>query len=146
MRRIATLAVALLTACVPQPPEPAPAREATRVAVGFDQTWDAVIDHFAERTIPIATIDKASGLIATDRLRVSLSDGRRWADCGTDGWDTPMSAETVIYNVLVRGDESSSTVKVTASWSNPDGQWECTSRGIYEAEAEASIKERAEGS
>src|SRR5689334_6312594 len=64
----------------PPPPEP---REATHVDASMGRTWDAVIDQFAARNIPIRTIERASGLIATDQLTVGR-EGYWWADCGKD--------------------------------------------------------------
>ena len=46
--------------------------------------WNAVVDVFSERNIPIKTIDRTSGLIATEQLSVASStDTGGWADCGT---------------------------------------------------------------
>ena len=62
----------------PLPPAP---RDATHVSASAGQTWDAVVDLFAARDIPIRTIDRATGLVATDELSVG-TEGRKWADCG----------------------------------------------------------------
>lgn len=50
------------------------------------RTWDAVIDQFAARNIPIRTIERVSGLIVTDQLTVGR-EGYWWANCGKgNGW------------------------------------------------------------
>ncbi|MGH9897071.1 MAG: hypothetical protein ACREA0_34765, partial [bacterium] len=57
--------------CGYQPPAPPMPRDATEVTASFGRTWDAVIDEFADRNIPIRTIERASGLIATELLSIS---------------------------------------------------------------------------
>lgn len=139
---VVTLALTACSAGTP-PTMPAP-RDAAAVGAGFDETWNAVIDHFADDNIPIATIEKASGIVATARLRVGAQDAQRWANCGAMYDRTPYVADGVIYNVLVRGDGQASTVRVTASWTSTSGAFDCVSRGVWEAEAEEAIKARAE--
>lgn len=137
------LAPALLAGCATIPPAPAPVRAATQVKASFDQTWAAAIDHFAEGNVPIATIDKASGLIATPELRVGPEESLKYADCGGTKAMGPYVATQAMYNILVRGDSARSTVKVTASWSG--GPIPCNTKGAWETETEAAIKARAEG-
>jgi hypothetical protein len=135
---------ALLVGCVaPTPPPPAPIRDAAVVATDFQHTWDAAIDHFAEGNIPIATIERASGILATSRLSVGRELARQFSDCGKNEWGAARYATSVVYNVLVRGDSSGSTVRVTASWSTPD--MECSTTGAWEAATEEAIQARAEG-
>lgn len=139
------LAVSAAGCFVGTPPEPAAPRDATPVAAGFEKTWNATIDHFAEGNIPIAAIEKASGLIATARLRVGTADAPTWADCGTGTSGLAYAADGGIYNVLVRGDERTATVRVTAAWSSTAAPWgDCSTKGVWESAAERAIKERAE--
>lgn len=138
-----------LAACMATPPEvAAPARDATPVQASFDAAWDAAIDHFAENNIPIATIERASGIIATTQLGVDPEIAEVSSDCGTgSGVNSTirLRATRAVYNVLVRGDASSATVRVTVSWSNPLAAFECVTTGAWEKDTEAAIKERAEG-
>jgi hypothetical protein len=146
-------ALALLAAgaCTPVPPAPPEPREATPVGASFGRTWDAVIDVFAARNIPIKTIERVSGLIATDPMAVARPGGGQspYADCGkVMGLAIPPDRAT--YNVLVRGDSSQSTVKVTVRWTQggtPDDPRliECSTKGVWESEAEQAVKARAEG-
>ena len=152
-----SLAIAV-TACgagvTPPPPAPAP-RPATKAAASFGKTWDAVIGHFAENSIPIRTIDRSSGLIVTDPMFVSKEDGKRYAWCAwasdwlasTEGSDT-VGASSVSYNVLVRGDSAQSTIRVNARWTTVLEKaavaTECQSNDVYEPTLEALIRKRAE--
>lgn len=55
-----------------------------------------------------------------------------------------MKPASVKYNVIVRGDSTRSGVQVRAFYlPRPNGQ-SCESRGLFESEAEASIKAKAE--
>ena len=140
----------LLTAmigCVHGPTTQLTPRAATDVNASFDRTWNAVIDVFAERNIPIATIDKSSGLIATTALGIEESKDttQEWADCGN------LPATRATYNVLVRGAGDRSTVKVTVKWVAwrslgmfGEDSRECVTKHVWEAATESEVKMRAE--
>jgi hypothetical protein len=103
-----------------------------------------VIDEFADRNIPIATIERASGLIATEQLSVG-SDARGEADCGRLNGRRLLPTHA-IYNVLVRGDAARSTVKATMRWIRVtnEGAETCATLHRWEAALEDRIKQRAE--
>lgn len=144
--RYLALIVGFTTACLQYQPPAAPApSQGTPVSASFGRTWDAVIDHFAHRTIPIRTIDRGSGLIATETMAVG-ADGPRWADCGRQGVKS-YEPRTANYNVLVRGDSARATVLETIRFASTDVQdnpIECSTRGIWEQELEAAVKGAAE--
>jgi len=145
-RSLAALLV-LLPACYAyQPPPPAEPRDATSVDASMGTTWDAVIDLFATRNIPIRTIERVSGIIAADQLSVDSANGVKWADCGRVG-HRQIPPNTAISNVLVRGDSTSSTVRTSVRWSRrsfKEGDLECTSRYVWERALEQEVKERSE--
>ena len=146
MHRYVAAFLVLLPACYKyQPPPPAEPRDATSVNASMGETWDAVIDLFATRNIPIRTIERASGIIATEGLKVEEEDGAEWADCGKYG-NIHYRPTTGIYNVLVRGDSSSSTVRTTVRWSyiTPKVNLDCTSSYVWEQGLEQDVKARAE--
>ena len=147
--------------CMPKAPPPPAApvpRPETHVAVSFGHTWDAVIAHFAANSIPIATIDRSSGLIVTSPLFVGVSDAIRWAWCGWESasnYKQSLKAEWLVvgpssatYNVLVRGDSVASTLRVTTRWIAPiipsTRGSECISRDVFEPTLEQALKSRAE--
>jgi len=137
----------------PAQPEP---RATVEVAAPFERTWEAVIDLFASRSLPIRTIEKVSGLIVAEPLLTDLADRQRWAHCGRvrDGFGRtheyyPTRAD---LNVLVReAGASRSTVRVTVRWLydgpivvNLPSQLECVTRNVFEREWEGAIKADAE--
>ena len=134
-------------------PAPAPQRTPASTVATFDQAWDAVIDVFAQRNIPIATIDRSSGLIAATSHGLASTDAIAWADCGIwkELWtgSVPIIANRAEFNVLVRRQTGGASVRVTARWvaeaPNPAGATvTCQSRNVWEPGLEASIKSVAE--
>lgn len=127
-----------------KPPPPPTPRDASLVAASMGQTWDAVIDLFATRNIPIRTIERASGLIVTDALRVG-QEGNTYASCGTKNGKV-LAPDRATYNVLVRGDSNMATVRTTVLWTRTAEPIvpECTSTFIWERALETDVKARAE--
>lgn len=127
-----------------KPPPPPTPRDASLVTASMGQTWDAVIDLFATRNIPIRTIERASGLIVTDALRVG-QEGNTYASCGTKNGKV-LAPDRATYNVLVRGDSSMATVRTTVLWTRTAEPIvpECTSTFIWERALETDVKARAE--
>lgn len=144
----ALFAVTAAGCYVSEPPTAPAPRPATSVSASFDAVWDATIDHFAEGNIPIATIERVSGIIASARVGVGAAAAQESSDCGMtgNGFGPPVyhKARTAVYNVLVRGDGDSATVRITISWLNPDSPFECVTTGVWERETEMAIKLRAE--
>lgn len=143
------LPAALCVACTapPQPPQP---RSATTVSATMGKTWDAVIDVFGEHNIPIKNMERVSGFISTDPLRGTVRDTAN-ADCGKMlGTKVPPVLAT--YNVIVRGDSSTSTVRVNIRWTagSPDPNAParsvtvCSSTGVWESTFESRVKAIAE--
>lgn len=134
----------LLASCsskVEGPPPIAP-REASQVNAPVSKTWDAVVGVFADLSIPIRTMERASGLIVTDPLSVDPRRSDQWADCGES------RSNRASYNVLVRGDRGASTVKVTVRWTYVGDSGvirECRTRGVWEQRLEGEIAIRAQG-
>lgn len=121
---------------------------------------------FAERNIPITTIEKASGVIMAELKnglipnRTPATDSKAkdgsikqspplYADCGTrDG--VGYDPTGVIYNIRVTGDATKSAAQVNAKYTQ-DGSgvgnsfFVCSSTGKWESDVQAFIKSRAEG-
>lgn len=144
---IAALLLCAAVACQPTPPPPpAPVQSAT-VAASFGKTWDAAIDVFTQNNIPIRNMERASGLLVAEPTDVRSGAGA-YADCGGDGIGGRRVPTHAFYNVVVRGDSSTSTVRVSARWTLNLGNLstiECATKATFESGMEATIKARAEG-
>lgn len=137
----------MLSGCVvPAPPAPPTPRDAMAVGAGFGRTWDSAIDVFAERNIAIRTIDRASGLIVAEPMKVGSG---AYADCGRTMWDVEIPPTDATWNLLVRGDSTRSTVKATVRFASTSPAYGtsvvCSSRGTWETSLEERIKASAEG-
>lgn len=156
MRRLALVAASLvLAACMKQLPAPPAPRTGTDVTAPLAKVWDAVIDDFAERNIPVRTMDRASGFISAEPLRTGTratfgTSPSKLADCGRTPVGTYLQPTMATYNVLVRGDSMRALVTATVRWTTPTpGQvgsvTECSTTGSWEAAFEDAVKARAEG-
>jgi len=124
---------------------------ATPVSASFGKTWNAVIDILADRNIPVKTLDRASGFVAAELAGVSQDDmGKLASGCGgfmdslANGGNVPPAVAR--YNILVRGDSTASTVKVTAKFTEiiSGTTKECTTKGTFEQPFQNDVKSRAE--
>ena len=144
------LSVAVFIGCTsPAPPAPPP-RPAVDLAASTDATWNAVIDLFVDRNIPIKTMDRASGFMSGELVPLAEEDARAWADCGTQlGPDPP--ATTGTFNILIRGDSSRASIRVTAKWIRDDRSEAtrdarvCTTRSVWERGIEGAVRAKVEG-
>lgn len=144
--RFGLCAVLLTSACASAPaPEPV-TRVPTSVNAPVSKTWDAVVDLFADKNIAIRTMDRTSGFISAEPALVS-SEGNAWAKCG--GFSIYGGPSSAIYNMLVRGDTTRSTVRMTVKWTHAsragiDKTRECSTTGVLEDQIESQIRARAE--
>jgi hypothetical protein len=140
MVRRFVVSLALLSACTPPPSLP-PVQPAG-VASGFERTWNAVIDVLSEDNIPVKTLDKASGYVMAELSDVDSDTMNKFADCGSQLTKFLVGVSGVArYNIVVRGDSTTSTVKVTAKFISRD---DCKSRNVFENEFQDAVKARAE--
>ena len=135
-----------------EPPAPPAPRTGMEVAAPAAKTWDAVIDVFSARNIPIKTLDRSSGFIAAEEMRVPSVEKRGtaspYADCGVF-MKIPQSPTHANYNIRVKGDSTRSTVLVTVLWKDlydptNGGTMQCSTKGPWETDAENEIKALAE--
>lgn len=132
-----------LAGCYSPPSAAPPPRPPMEIKASFGRTWDAVIEHFAERSIPIRTLERASGLIVTDPMVIyNDKEADLWGDCGGSEFAGQYPPTSGSFNVLVRGDSAASTIKVTARWRLKE--LECTTKDVFELALETAIRTRAE--
>ena len=105
----------------------------------FDTTWQAVIETFAELNLPIMNMEKASGLITTDWIKL---DDPQASDCGKMGMMSSEVGRRVKFNVFVKRVGNVSEMKVNAMFealvqtygSHVIGTSSCYSTGKFEKE------------
>ena len=151
MRALTPLAalclVAVGCATVVPPAAPPPPKESF-VAAPFDTVWQRAVAFFANSRVPIQTIEKSSGLIASTRFQMPFDQIEAWADCGnaSSGGSTIARLKainnlpTVLadFNVLLRPVGDSTAVRVNLGYSAtvraPAGmvQLQCVTNGAFE--------------
>ncbi len=114
---IGMVAATACTTMVPPAPPPAPVERFIRAP--FDTVWQRTVGFFADSRIPIRTIDKASGLIASTDFELSFDDAEAWADCGsTSSGEPTLSRLKAINNIpRIRADFN----VVVQSWADSTG-------------------------
>lgn len=141
-------AVIFASACASAPI--APPLQPAGISAEFGKTWNAVVDILAERNIPIKTIDRSSGFVSAELATVDVESLSKLANCGSflsgvlEGSAT--ASAIARYNILVRGDSTKSTVKVTARFiRGGDTPKDCPSNNVFEEQFQSEVKARAEG-
>ena len=122
------------------------------IQADYDTTWDAVVTWFALTNNPIATIEKDSGIIATEQL----TEAGTALDCGDPGYGYSYGQPEIRLNVFVREITSAMTdIRVTvtgrvlrygsigATASNQSTWRTCYSRGSFERDMIESISQTA---
>ena len=151
MRRARLILAVLLSACTVTPPTSAPAPAEKVVRAPVDVVWPQVVAFFANNSIPIQTIEKASGLIVSQPLELSPSQRAAWIDCGRFGEKqmTVLSA-TVAFNVFVRPEGDSTAIRVNTALSHTSAEAgiqtipaSCVSNGHFESQLLAAVGPRA---
>ena len=152
MRNASTSAiVALVTAASACAAPPiAPPLQPAGISASFGKTWNAVVDVLAERNIPVKTMDRSSGFVSAELASISATDFDKLANCGSTLSQLMTGSATADgvarYNILVRGDSTTSTVKVTARFvKGGDTAKECPSNNVFEGQFQTEVKGRAEG-
>jgi len=110
----------------------------------FDKIWSAIIETFAEKNIPISTMEKVSGFIATEEMKFSSS----YADCGSSPvgikltfWKDPLGKFNVFVKMI---SENKFNITITANYritGNGNVQ-NCTSTGELEIWFMATLREK----
>lgn len=144
LRVVAVLAAAVASAASATAPGKHTVKEAASVSADVDQTWIAVIDVFAEHNWPIQTVDKASGLIVTDWIRVDRPEADDAADCGSAPLRDNFGAD-VRFSVRVRAEGRGAKVHVVTTWRGRPQPIDCTSKGWVEDLIHREVRDKVRG-
>jgi len=143
--RIGTVLVAAACASAPiaAPIQP------SGINASFGKTWNSVVDILAERNIPVKTMDRSSGFVSAELASVSPTEIDKLANCGSTlaqiMTGNANASGIARYNILVRGDSTKSTVKVTARFiKGGDSAVDCPSNNVFEGQFQSEVKTRAE--
>ena len=142
MRKTTLTLLGTLAACATAPTMHQFERQA-EIPAQFAIVWDALIDTFGENSWPIDTLERDSGIITSDWMRVDPSH----MDCGSSGLSTDRDHQ-VRFNVVVREAAGGSNVRVNTTWqvlrrlgSSPGNWVDCTSRGSIERMVHDAVRE-----
>jgi hypothetical protein len=113
------------------------------VAASFERTWAATLYALADARIPVAAVDKASGLVTSAPFKVEYARAAGWGNCGSNP-TYPMAITDGTLSVLVRGTDAASSVRITPRWSMTDKENTivCATTGGLEKSLEAKIRSR----
>lgn len=113
-------------------------RRSETYAASYDETWRAALQSFSELELPIATLEKESGVIATDWILVADPDERM--DCPED----PRSAE-MRFNLLVEETTGGTRITITTGARARDDEGtlqRCVSTGALERSIHRRVARR----
>lgn len=142
--------------CATIPPAKYDVQSSKHYQKKYDEVWEAIISSFAEANTPIKTIEKVSGIIATESMRIPFTQkdmGKYesyYCDCGAPGGLNVYRAMRGQYNVFAkRISEERTTVQINtifeaSMWIGKDFlDWVyCSSKGLAEAKLLNSIESR----
>jgi len=110
--------VCLTLAACASAPVPRQIQSSFPVDQPFEKVWQAVIETFAELSLPILNMEKVSGLIVTDWISFrGQKDGTGHCDCGKAGYPFSEQDRSGKFNVYVkRIGDGACEVKVNATF------------------------------
>lgn len=121
-----------------------------RTPAGYDATWRALIRAFQQENLPLRTVAKDSGVIASDDF---VSPIGVYADCGRLG-DVPLQGEALVaFTVFVQPSGAEATdIQVNAKMRTQgyrrgssgklksDRVYQCVSTGRFEANLSDTVR------
>ena len=150
------LIIALFLVACGTAPKPRQFQNAFQIAKSFDAVWQATVETFAELNILISNKEKASGLIATDWLKLPGSydtfdkdNETGYCDCGAPAisWGNIIRAGKL--NVFVKKTNETlceviinAKFEVTWERESESRSYSCVSTGKLEAEMFKRISEK----
>lgn len=121
----------------------------------FDAVWEAVIEYFAVANLPIATIEKESGLIVTDWMDASGrwggAEDKSLCDCGGSGFFTQHWTRGKFSVFVKRTDTGAVDMRVTGSFQQRRSLADtysivnCNSTGYLERQVHGYVAAKVQG-
>ncbi len=148
MKRVIFLSILIfISGCATYKPATKPAAFENKQVFDkdYETVWSKTVKFFASKNIPIKTIEKASGLIATDTMMFETVRDKNYFSCDkfmSVGIEVPYQGKAS-FNVFlekVSPQKTSVTVNLTANYIVPASQYSagvergCFSAGNYEKE------------
>jgi len=139
-----------LASCMPTPPKPRQIQNSFQIEKPFDAVWQAVIEVFAELSLPIMNMEKASGLITTDWISFDSSKVYRYMDCGDQSaLAFTQKTRRGKFNVFVKKNDDincemkiNSIFETAVFYSGGVQTFPCVSKGALEAEVYKRVTEK----
>ena len=155
MRSALLLLVAFaIVGCTSTPPPEFDFEPVATIDGEFDAVWAAVIEYFVVGDLPIATIEKASGLIVTgwmdagDRTGIKIIEDRRFCDCGEPAYLTIRKWTRGKFSIFVsKGASGALDVRVTCIYEQRRSSAivNCNSTGYLEGQLHEYIQAKVNG-
>jgi hypothetical protein len=136
----------ILVSCMPKPPKPRQIQNSFQIEKPFDAVWTAVIEVFAELSLPIMNMEKASGLIVTDWISFSNPSAYSYMDCGNVSTMFTQLQRRGKFNVFVKKNgEANCEMKINSIFealNGPQQIFPCVSKGNLEADVYKRVTEK----
>lgn len=115
---------------------------------GYDAVWSAVVSVFAELNLPIANMEKDSGLITTDWIGFDGTKNDDYCDCGGAGITVEVSRKgrfNVFVKSLADGATSlqvNTTYQAVRTFGDAASTIQCYSTGSLEAKISDMVTDK----
>lgn len=110
----------------------------------YDEAWTAIIETFGDLELPIATLEKDSGLVATDWIL--LRDPARFMDC-----DGAVRNQEGRYNVFLKQTTADPEMTITSSYraeirsgDDPGASVRCETTERMESDIQRRVEEKVD--
>ena len=151
MKSLTGLLLILLVGCAIPPQQHEFKKTFLLSGTDKDAAWSAIVGLFAERDWTITTIEKDSGIIASDWRSLSSAQGEEFADCGApDGFYVLARGRSVKFNLFLRQSGQDLQLVINTNFrerrrntsSSSDFYSDCYSRGTLEAYLFGEVSKR----
>ena len=119
----------------------------------YDDVWTAVVEYFAVGSLPIQTIEKASGLVVTGWMRAGESyvgEDKTFCDCGKKSALATYMWTRGKFNIFIKNlSDDTVDMRVTCTFQQNRGTYggivDCNSTGYLEEQLHAYVQAKVSG-